>query len=222
VSDLNNDYYQHNAGTFFADTVGVDMTPLYRRFLPLLPEAAHVLDAGCGSGRDALAFAERGYRVTAFDASPALVALAESHLGRPVQCLRFQEIAWRDAFDGIWACASLLHVPAAELPDAMQRLCRALKPGGVIYASFKYGSGEREHHGRRFTDLDEPGLAALLAQVPGLDDVETWTTGDLRPGRESERWLNTLLRRFAAPTVLVGGDPVSVRHDGSSNRRGVK
>jgi hypothetical protein len=74
----------------------------------------------------------------------------------------------------------------------------ALKPGGILYASFKYGSGEREHQGRRFTDLDEPGLAGLLAQVPGLVPVETWTTGDLRPGCGSERWLNTLLRRAEA------------------------
>ena len=79
----------------------------------------------------------------------------------------------------------------------VDRLRTALKPGGILYASFKYGSGEREHHGRRFTDLDEPGLAALLEQVPGLEPVETWTTGDRRPGRESERWLNTLLRRAA-------------------------
>jgi hypothetical protein len=86
-------------------------------------------------------------------------------------------------------------VPTAELPDVVGRLRAALKPGGILYASFKYGSGEREHNGRRFTDLDEPGLAGLLEQVPGLEPVETWTTGDLRPGRESERWLNTLLRR---------------------------
>ena len=45
--------------------------------------------------------------------------------------------------------------------------------------------GEREHHGRRFTDLDEPGLAALLRCVPDLELMETWTTGDLRPGREA-------------------------------------
>ena len=119
MPDVNIGYYQQNAGTFFADTVDVDMTPLYCRFLPLLPEQAHVLDAGCGSGRDAVAFAKLGYRVTAFDASPALVALAESHLRRPVQCLHFQDIAWRETFDGIWACASLLHVPAAELPDVI-------------------------------------------------------------------------------------------------------
>lgn len=66
---------------------------------------------------------------------------------------------------------------------------------GVRYASFKCGSGEREHHGRCFTNLDEPGLAALLRWVSSLDEVEIRTTGNLRPGRGSEPWLNTLLRR---------------------------
>ena len=136
--------------------------------------------------------------MTAHNASPALVALAERHIGQPVRCLRFQDMTWRDAFDGIWACASLLHVPSVELPDVMGRLRAAVMPGGIVYASFKYGSGERKHQGRRFTDLDEPGLAVLLAQVPGLVPMETWTTGDLRPGRESERWLNTLLCRTEA------------------------
>jgi SAM-dependent methyltransferase len=199
LANLNDYYYQQHAEMFFADTVEVDMTPLYRRFLSLQRDQAQILDAGCGSGRDARAFADLGHRVTAFDASPALIALAETRLGQSVQCLRFQDITWQEQFDGIWACASLLHVPAAELPDVMQRLCMALKPRGILYASFKYGSGEREHHGRGFTDLDESGLAALLRRVPELEEVETWTTGDLRPGREAERWLNTLLRRTEAP-----------------------
>jgi SAM-dependent methyltransferase len=203
VPDLNDDYYQQHADTFFDDTVEVDMTPLYGPFLPLLAEGAAILDAGCGSGRDSLAFAKLGYSVTAFDASPALVALAEQHSGQPVHCLRFQDMTWRDAFDGIWACASLLHVPTVDLPDVMGRLRAALKPGGILYASFKYGSGERAHHGRRFTDLDEPGLAALLEQVPGLEPVETWTTSDRRPGRESERWLNSLLRRAPGPRTSL-------------------
>ncbi|MGB5834807.1 MAG: class I SAM-dependent methyltransferase, partial [Thiohalocapsa sp.] len=105
---LNDDYYQQNAATFFADTSEVNMTPLYRRFLPQLPDQAHILDPGCGSGRDARAFARLGHSVTAFDASPALISLAESLLGQPVQCLRFQDITWQKQFDGIWACASLL------------------------------------------------------------------------------------------------------------------
>jgi SAM-dependent methyltransferase len=193
--DLSVDYYEQNAAAFFAETVEIDMTPLYQRFLSRIPDRAHILDAGCGSGRDAKAFANLGHCVIAFDASRNLVSLAETHLGRPVQCLRFQDIAWLKKFDGIWACASLLHVPAAELSDVMQRLCHALRTGGILYASFKYGSGERKQRGRRFTDLDEPGLTAVLRRVPEFEPVETWTTSDLRPEREAERWLNTLLRR---------------------------
>jgi SAM-dependent methyltransferase len=187
-------YYRDQAETFVLDTQAVDMAPLYARFLPRLHANARILDAGCGSGRDARAFAERGFQVTAFDASPAMGAVAEAHLGAPVAVLRFQEIAWREAFDGIWACASLLHVPTAELPDVMRRLGRALRPGGILYASFKYGHGEQMRNGRRFTDLDEGGLADLLKQVGSFVEIETWVTGDRRPGRESERWLNSVLR----------------------------
>jgi SAM-dependent methyltransferase len=190
-------YYRANAAAFFADTLAVDMAPVYARFLPHLPVGGRILDAGCGSGRDTRAFLDRGYTVTAFDASAELAALAAAHVGQPVQVLRFQDLEWTQAFDGIWACASLLHVPATELPEVLRRLTRALRPGGVLYASFKYGSGEREHHGRRFTDLDEAGLATLLSQVQGLTGLDTWTTGDRRPGRESERWLNALLTTTA-------------------------
>jgi SAM-dependent methyltransferase len=195
MNDINRLYYEQNAKAFADETLAVDMTPLYARFLPLLPPAGHILDAGCGSGRDARAFSAMGYPVAAFDASPTLAELASHHLGTPVEVLRFQEIDWRGRFDGIWACASLLHVPEAELADAVSRLSTALKPAGVLYASFKYGRGERDHNGRRFTDLDESGLAEVVERVGGLIRLDTWTTGDLRPGRESERWLNALLRK---------------------------
>ena len=171
------------------------MAPLYARFLAHVSAGWQILDAGCGSGRDALAFRRLGYAVTAFEASPTLARMASAHCGLPVEVRRFQEIDREDRFDAIWACASLLHVPMAELPDVLQRLGRALKPVGVLYASFKYGAGEREQEGRRFTDLDEDGLAALVEAVPALEVVETWVTGDRREGREGERWLNALVTR---------------------------
>ncbi len=194
TEDQTSAYYTKQAEVFVRETQSVDMSGLYERFLPHLRSGAHILDAGCGSGRDTRAFRERGFTVTAFDASPAIASMAEAYLEMPVAVMRFQEIDWSRHFDGIWACASLLHVSGAELPAVVRRLARALKPGGLLYASFKYGEGEQIRNGRHFTDLDETGLADLLKQTPELIEVETWVTGDVRPGRESERWLNTLLQ----------------------------
>lgn len=189
------DYYAINAKAFVASTLRVDMQPLYQHFLPRLPEQAHILDAGCGSGRDAKYFIERGYQVTALDASTEIAALAEREIGQPVQVQRLQDIQYQNRFDGIWACASLLHVPTKELPDVFRRLARALKPIGVIYCSFKYGHGEYEKQGRRFTDLDEFGLRVLVEEIEELVIKERWVTTDRRPGREQERWLNGILLR---------------------------
>lgn len=187
-------YYDQHAHVFCADTVRLDLQPLYARFLAHIPASGHILDAGCGSGRDIRAFLNRGYAVTAFDASPALAAQASAYSGLPVQVLRFQDMDWQQCFDGIWACASLLHVPLRELPNILHRLAVALKPGGILYASFKYGDGERQHRDRHFTDLDETGLADVLRAVPDFTALETWMTGDRRPERADEPWLNTLLR----------------------------
>ncbi|MCU6665660.1 class I SAM-dependent methyltransferase [Silvania hatchlandensis] len=187
-------YYQDNAQTFFDGTVNVDMSSLYETFTRHLAPGARVLDAGCGSGRDAKAFQEMGYQVDAFDASPAMVELAQEHTGLPVQLMTFADVDWKEEFDGIWCCASLLHVPAFELPGVMQRLADALKPGGVWYVSFKYGDGEREVDGRRFTDMDEVALRRMSGAVPGIEIESLWTTKDKRPGRD-EVWLNGVVRK---------------------------
>ncbi len=187
------DYYASNAKAFVESTLRVDMQPLYQHFLPLLSERAHILDVGCGSGRDAKYFIEHDYKVTAFDASAEIAALAEKELGQPIPVQRLQDIQYQNQFDGIWACASLLHVPAKELPDVFHRLALALKPCGVIYCSFKYGQGEYEKQGRRFTDMDETGLRTLVDETEALEIKELWVTADRRPGREQERWLNAVL-----------------------------
>jgi SAM-dependent methyltransferase len=195
-------FYDECAQHYWDNTVGIDLGPLYARFLVHVPAGGALLDAGCGSARDVQWFRASGYRVEAFDASPALAALATKHCGFPVAVRRFQDIDWQSRFDGIWACASLLHVPRAELPDVLRRLARALKPGGVLYASFKYGRGECEREGRRFTDLDEAGLEELLGEVPVFRLVERWLSGDARPERGGERWLNVLLRLSAGTDRL--------------------
>jgi 2-polyprenyl-3-methyl-5-hydroxy-6-metoxy-1,4-benzoquinol methylase len=189
------EFYEQNAETFFRGSVDADMAAGWQAFAALLKPGDRVLDAGCGSGRDALALNRMGFEVTAMEASPRLAELARRHTGLPIQVMTFDQIAWREAFEGVWACASLLHVPRSELPSVMSRIREALVPGGVWWMSFKYGTAEREVGGRRFTDLDETAAEALLAQVGGLDLISTTVTEDGRPERASERWLVILCRR---------------------------
>lgn len=188
------DFYDQNAAEFFASTIDVDMSPLYGNFLPLVPKGGHILDAGCGSGRDAKHFLQCGYRVTALDASQTLCDLASEHIGQNVYCMHFNEMAWQRRFDAVWACASLLHVPQTQLPTAFSHLIRALKPNGVMYASFKYGHGERQKDGRHFTDMNEDSIAELISQTDHLDLMAQWLTEDRRPDRV-ETWINILLRK---------------------------
>ncbi|MDT0175391.1 class I SAM-dependent methyltransferase [Enterobacter sp. BRE11] len=187
-------YYQRNAQQFFESTVAVDMAEIRDRFTALLPAHGSVLDAGCGSGRDAKAFAEQGFQVEAFDASPELAELASQHSGLPVKVMRFQELDAVARYDGIWCCASLLHVSRAELPEVFRRLGKALKAGGVLYASFKHGQGERENNGRAFTDMREGEIAGMLREnrIDELRVMQEWISEDRRRER-SDRWVNVLV-----------------------------
>jgi SAM-dependent methyltransferase len=198
-------FYEREARSFFERTRDLPMRDLYDPFIALLPEGASILDAGCDSGRDARRFLEMGYRVTAFDASGAMCALASDHLGRPVPRLRFDEAGdvpeLRGAFDGVWASASLLHVPREEMAGALAGLSRTLKPGGVFYASFRYGGGEGvREDGRWFTDFTEEAFLEQLAAHPELEMVELGRSEDLLR-RSGVNWLGALMRkREVAPS----------------------
>ncbi|MDN3679237.1 class I SAM-dependent methyltransferase [Vibrio tapetis subsp. quintayensis] len=192
---MTSSYYNSNAQEFYAGTVDVNMASLYARFVPLLSTGAKVLDAGCGSGRDTKHFIDNGFITTGFDASPELVALASELVDQTIQCDTFLSFTTdMKAFDAIWACASLLHVPYNDLEKTFCHLSQFLKNDGIFYCSFKYGDSELERHGRRFTDLNENSLSTLLSNTP-LSIAENWITGDLREGRESEKWLNVILKK---------------------------
>lgn len=188
------DYYDSNAKTFFDATVAVDMTPLHERFLSLLPPNGRVLDAGCGSGRDAKEFAERGFRVDAFDASPELAKLASDYTGLSVEVMSFLEFDRHNFYDGIWACASVLHVAEGLVETALKRLWRGLKPTGVLYLSFKDGVGEREQGGRVFTDATSAQLTSWMQNMDSLVSTDIWQSTDQRPDRQ-ETWVNGIFRK---------------------------
>ena len=191
-------YYNNNAQTFSDSTLNVDMSALYAEFLPLIPKHGHILDAGCGSARDAMYFKQQGFTVSAFDASENIAKLASNYLQQTVEVKAFQQLNCTNMYDGIWCCASLLHVPKVELPQVFLKLQNALKVNGVLYVSFKYGTQERVHNGREFTDLNESALTALINSHTKLKIIKQWQTVDQRPERESEVWLNALITHSKA------------------------
>lgn len=199
-------YYDENASAFCEGTRNADMSEMRGRFLQYLKPGTLILDAGCGSGRDSKAFMESGYRVVALDGSKEMCRQASAYLGQEVQCRRFEEIDEKEVYDGIWACASLLHVPYELLSKVIARLIIALVDGGVLYASFKYGEEEREAGGRYFTDLREEGWNKVLEEAEEemkgnksgskkLETIECFVTGDVREGRGGEKWLNVVGRK---------------------------
>lgn len=189
------DYYDENADQFISTTENLDMSEIYDFFLPYLEDGAHILDAGCGTGRDSSAFLKKGFKVDAFDASDAMVENAAHRTGLNVQKARFEDFSSPYKFDGIWCCASLLHVDRQEIEETFVGLTDHLKKGGVLYASFKYGTEEVEKGGRYFNNMTEETFLKMISEHPSLQLIDTKITGDQRADRQADRWLNVLVRK---------------------------
>ena len=188
-------YYDRNAASFAGETQTVGFNEIQDRFLSCLEKGDRILDYGCGSGRDAKYFKDRGYPVTAIDGSKEMCALAAAHTGLDVRCMTFEELDETEAYDGIFACASILHVKKKDLPRVLQKMRDALKKNGVIYVSFKYGEAEGMRDSRWYSDYTEDSFRELIASAGGLAVQSIWISGDVRKGREEQQWLNALLRK---------------------------
>jgi 2-polyprenyl-3-methyl-5-hydroxy-6-metoxy-1,4-benzoquinol methylase len=190
------DFYDQQADSFADNTLSVDMTALYAEFLPLLAPGSLVIDAGCGAGRDSRYFLAKGFKVIAFDASQALVAIAKQVTGLPVIYSTFLAFNSSIKADALWACASLLHVPWQEQQATFRHLAKMVKPKGLIYCSYKYGNHDHVKDGRQFTNANETRLEQFIADS-GLRVKKCWLTADARPGRADEQWLNAILENTA-------------------------
>ena len=189
------EYYNRNAEQFVQGTLSVDFVATQERFLAKLSTGACILDFGCGSGRDTKYFLGKGYQVEATDGSAELCKRAREYTGVNVRQMLFEELDEQEKYDGIWACSSILHLDKRTLTDVLRKMAAALKANGVIYTSFKYGDFEGERNGRYFTDFTPEIFEKYLQEVPELQIEEHWITGDVRPGRGEEKWLNLILRK---------------------------
>lgn len=166
-----------------------DVTALTGRFTSYLSHGARILDLGCGSGRDTLAFRHLGFDVVPVDGSEGMCRIASEFTGSDVRRLDFLDLDYIDEFDGVWACASLLHLRPEEILEAMGLVRRALRSGGVFFLSFKEGDFCGYRDGRWYTDMTTEGLREL-AEGTGFQVLDMWESAD----RRGVRWVSGILR----------------------------
>jgi len=188
-------FYNANAEQYVAETIDLDISKNRDLFLTHIPNAGHILDLGCGSGRDSRFFIENDYLVTATDGSKELATVASDLIGQTVKVQTFQELDYINEFDGIWACASLLHCPKSEMAELISKINQALKLNGVVYMSFKYGQDERvDERGRFFNDYTKSELSDLITAQPDLTILDLST--ELKPLRSGfQTWLNLIAKK---------------------------
>lgn len=188
------EYYNQQAEQFVQGTVDVEFSNLQNLFIEMLPAGGTILDLECGSGRDSKAYKQAGFKVIAVDGSEALCKIASEYIGQEVLCCRFQDLDIQESLEGVWACATLLHLEKDDVISTMQKLTKSLVSGGIFYASFKYGKFSGERNGRFFTDMTEDTFAEILSEIEGLTIVKQMITEDARLDR-SEKWLNVFLKK---------------------------
>ena len=193
--DLTIEYYNKNSTEFVSRTVDIDMSELYPKFTNLLPSGGKILDAGCGSGRDARYFLSQGFEVVAIDASEEMVKSASNLTGQAAVQMRFEDMSFRNEFDGVWASASLLHIERSLLSDILATLISSLRPKGHLYLSMRDGQGDEFIDGRYFSYITESELRHLLEQRSDIELLELWTTSDRQPNRDLYKWINAVVIR---------------------------
>ncbi len=192
------EYYNKNAELYCEQTLIGDLQENYDKFLKHLPKNAYILDFGCGSGRDRKYFKENGYKVKPIDGSDEMCKLASKYLNQDVSCMKFDELNDINIYDGIWACSSILHVEKENLPSILIKMIDALKKNGIIYASFKVGTGYeiKEEKYYNFISKDEmiQILEKLERNVKLIDYFETIPS--TKRNAKNTIWGNFIIKKF--------------------------
>lgn len=158
-------YYNENAELYCEQTKVGNVQENYDRFLRTIPDGSYILDFGCGSGRDSKYFIENGYKVRAIDGSTEICKITSKYINQEVECMKFEDLDDVEVYDGIWACSSILHVEKENLPEILNKMLRSLKSGGVIYTSFKLGSGYEIKEGKYYNYITKEEMEDVLKRL---------------------------------------------------------
>ena len=185
-------YYESNAERYAAETFSADMSEQYQSFLPLLKKRAKILDVGSGSGRDAYYFQRHGYEVTALEPSKNLCREIRKVFSGEIVCSDIQSYQPTERYDGIWACASLIHLQEEEVLQFFERIDRYLNDDGIVYISGKNGiQSGKAGDGRYFLEFTEHLVEKILTVNKQLKLEQLWYTEDVS-GRRGFWWMNVI------------------------------
>ncbi len=192
-------HYEQHAQAFWEGTRDHDVSQNIQALLAHIqaPAPFDLLDFGCGPGRDLAQFKALGHRATGLEGAPRLAAMARSHSGCPVLVQSFLALDLPPAaFDGVFANASLFHVPGQALPRVLGQLHAALRPGGVLFSSNPRGSGEEGFSGERYGVYHDASSWRRVLVAAGFIELTSYLRPTDAPPAQ-QHWLASVWRKPA-------------------------
>lgn len=189
-------HYESAAEGFWLGTKDHDVSQNMDALLGALPgEGPHrILDFGCGPGRDLIAFRARGHEPVGLDGTAAFVEMAKAKSGAEVLHQDFIALDLPAAhFDGVFANASLFHIPTSEIVRVLGQLRRSLKHGGVLFSSNPLGDNREGWNGKRYGAYHDLETWLQFAEQAGFEEIRHYYRPPGLP-RDQQPWLATLLR----------------------------
>lgn len=178
---------------YFENINHSDMAALYQSFEQHLPSHATLLDIGSGSGRDAQHFIQRGYRVTSFDTSDAMVEFSHSFMP-DVQLSTYASFQSNELYDGLWACTSFIHISRRDIIKIIHKYIALMKPQGIFFLSFKSSDYDYIKQGEQYTCFTIESMTEFLRPLKEVNIIELFETLD---GRKNhlEKWINVIIKK---------------------------
>lgn len=192
-------HYENNADAFWAGTKGHDVSQNIDAFLTALPKdkALNILDLGCGPGRDLLRFKSLGHNPTGLDGSPTFCKMATEYSGCPTLNQTFVTMNLPAGhFDGVFANASMFHVPSSQLLNVLNKLHDCLRLGGILFTSNPRGSAEG-WHGQRYGHYLELEESKDFLERAGFELLTHYYRPKEKP-KKQQPWLAIISRRISS------------------------
>jgi SAM-dependent methyltransferase len=190
IEEVTLSHYENNAESFWQGTRDHDVSQNINAFLQALPKdkALDILDFGCGPGRDIHTFKSLGHNPVGLDGSKRFCQMAEKHSGCPVLNQQFLKLELEEnSFDGIFANASLFHIPSQELSRVLEQLHRALRVGGILFSSNPRGKAEG-WQGQRYGHYMELEISQNFLENAGFKLIHHYYRPEEKP-RDQQPWL---------------------------------